>query len=113
MAFPNTVDGCGIASLKTFYGKEFTTNKYLRANNSFSMKGVQDIQNQNNYTYPHGSNKSSFVLLSSPSKWGYCRNLLHQQMGIHVKATSSFSCGVANENLRKTKIHLCPCVQDL
>ena len=51
MTFPNTVDGCGIASLKKNYGKEFTTNKYLRANNSFSMKGVQEMQNQNNNTY--------------------------------------------------------------
>ena len=75
MTFPNTVDGCGIASLKKFYGKEFTRNKYLRANNSFSMKGVQDMQNHNN-TYPHRSNKNSFVLPPSPSKWGYCRNLL-------------------------------------
>ena len=46
--FPNTVNGCGIASLKTFYGKEFATNKQFHANNSFSMKEVQDLQNQNN-----------------------------------------------------------------
>ena len=26
--FPNTVNGCGIASLKTFYGKEFATNTF-------------------------------------------------------------------------------------
>ena len=27
MKFPNNINGCGIASLEKFYGREFTTNK--------------------------------------------------------------------------------------